>query len=83
MVYVHAYAYNRHTHSPPLPPFFVSLIIQGFAIKLSRSFRTLGAASFSSPSGYAEKQSILLLHSLGGSATARLVQCFALAMKPE
>lgn len=62
--------------------FFVSLIIWGLCNQTKQNFRTLGAASFSSPSGYVAKQSILLLHSLGGSATTRIVQCFALAMKP-
>lgn len=47
-----------------------------------QSFKTPGAASFSSPSGYVEKQSILLLRSLGGSAMTWIVQCFALAMQP-
>lgn len=61
---------------------FVSLIIWGLCNQTKQNLRTLGAASFSSPSGYVAKQSILLLHSLGGSATTRIVQCFALAMKP-
>lgn len=54
----------------------------GLCNQTKPSFRTLGAASFSSPSGCVEKQSVLLSHSLGGSATTRIVRCFALAMKP-
>lgn len=45
------------------------------------SFRTLGAVSLSSLSDCVAKQSILLLHSLGGSAATRRAPCFALAVK--
>lgn len=65
----------RHAHSSPPSSFFCFLDHVGFCNQTKQSFRTLRAASFSSPSGYTEKQSILFLHSLGGSATTWIVQC--------
>lgn len=71
----------RQTYSLLLPPFcFFDYL--GLHYQTKQSFRTLGAASFSSVSGCVAKQSILVLHSLGGSAMTRIVQCSALAMKP-
>lgn len=81
MIYKWVYVYiDIHIHCCVL--LFVSLIIWGFAIKLSGVLGPLGQHLLIPLSGYIAKQSILLLHSLGGSATTRTVQCFALAMKP-
>lgn len=68
-------------HSSPLfPPLFCFFDYLEPCNQTKLSFGTLGAVSLSSLSGCIAKQSILLLHWLGGSATTRGLQCFALAV---
>lgn len=67
---------------PPIfPPLFCFFDYLESCNQTKLSFETLGAVSLSSLSGCVAKQSILLSCWLGGSATTRGVQCFALAVK--
>lgn len=72
---------QNNIRPPVSPPLFCFFDYLEPCNQTKLSFGTLGAVSLSSLSGCVAKQSILLLCWLGGSATTRGLQCFALAVK--